>query len=64
MLVDEIGDLHVDLPGQHHFHNFHRRLVRHSHAMPELGLDPQPTQHFVDLGAATVDDDWIDPDVL
>ena len=64
MPIDQIGDFHVDLSGQHHLHDFHRGFIGHSNAMAEFRFDAEPIEHLVDLRSAAMDDDRIDSDIF
>src|SRR5207245_2689300 len=54
----------VDVATENHLDDFHRGFVGHTDALAELGLDGQPLEHLLNLRAAAVHDDGVEPDVL
>ena len=62
--VDRADDLLVDRSGEHHFDDFHRRLVGDPEAAGEVRLDAELLQHRADLRTAAVHDDRIDAGLL
>ena len=60
LVVDVADDLLVDRAGQHHFDDFHGRLVGDAQAVGEFRLDAELGQHGADLRAAAVDHHRID----
>ena len=62
--VDRADDLFIDRSGEHHFDDFHRRLVGDPEAAGKVGLDAQLLQHHADLRTAAVHDDRVDAGLL
>ena len=62
--VDRADDLLVDRSGEHHFDDFHRRLVGDPETPGEVRLDAQLLQHHADLRTTAVHDDRIDAGLL
>ena len=64
LAVDEMHDLLVDLPAEHHFDEVHRFGVGHAHALDELAFLADALQELVDLRSAAVHDDRVHADQL
>ena len=62
--VDRANDLLVDRSGEHHFDDFHRRLVGDPEAAGEVRLDAELLQHHADLRPAAMHDHRIDAGLL
>ena len=61
MLVEVSDDLLVNLTRQHHFNDLHRFGVGYPHAAHELGDDTITLQGVIDLRAAAMNDNGVDP---
>ncbi len=64
MLVQVADHLFVNLPHQHHLHHCHGLSVGHPHAAYKLGDNPVPLEGLVNLGAAAMHNNGIDPQRL
>ena len=64
MGVDQADQFPADLAGQDHAHHVHRLGRSDAEAALELGFDPEPAEHGVDLRAAAVHHDRVDADVV
>ena len=64
MLVEVADHLLVDLSDQHHLHHGHGLLIGNPHPLDEPGDDAVALEGLVDLRAAAMDDDRIDPQRL
>ena len=62
--VDQQHDVLVDLADEHHLRDLDGRRVGDPQAVDELDRQVEPLHVGGDLGAAAVDDDRVDPDVL
>ena len=62
--VDLCGDVLVELAGQNHLHDLHRRVVRDAQAVVKSALHAHAPQHRVDLRPAAVYEDGVDAYVL
>ena len=62
--VDRADDLLVDRPGEHHFDDFHRRLVGDPQSPGEMRLDSELLQHHANLRPTAMHDHRIDPGLL
>ncbi len=61
MLIEVSHDLFIDLAGKHHFNHLHRFGVGYAHAAHEFGDDAIALQGVVDLRAAAMNDNGVDP---
>ena len=64
LAVDEMDDLLVHLPAEHHLDDVHRLRIGHPHALDEFAFLADALQQVVDLRAAAMNDDGIHPDQL
>jgi len=64
VLVDEVDDLLVYQPAEHHFHDVHGLAVGHAHAVHEAALLADAREQLADLGPAAVHDDRVHADQL
>ena len=62
LLVDQVDDVLVDLPAEHHFDDFHGFGIGDAHALDELAFLADTGQQVLDLRAAAVDDDDVEAD--
>ena len=62
--ADLRGDVFVQLAGQHHLHDLHRRVVGDAQAVVERALHAHAPQHGVDLRTAAVHEDRVDADIF
>ena len=62
VLVDQVDDVLVYLPAEHHLDDFHGFGIGNAHALNELALLANTGEQILDLRAATVDDDDIEAD--
>ena len=60
MLVDQVDDILVDLPAQHHLDHVHGLRVSHPHAIDKFALDVQALEQVANLRAAAVHDHRVD----
>ena len=63
-LADLRGDVLVELAGQHHLHDLHRRVVGDAQAVVEAAAHADAPQHGVDLRPAAVYENGVDAHVL
>src|SRR5262245_12323312 len=64
VLIDQGDNLFVDLAYQNHLDDVQRRLVCNPHSAHVAARDAHLVQHLIDLGAASMNHDGIDTDIL
>ena len=61
MLLQKGDEAFVDLSGEHHLDDVRRLFIGIPEPADKFAFDPHPVEHRVDLRAAAVDQDDLDP---